>query len=111
VFLSVSKRQSRTARIRWHSFAKSHRAGVSDSGLVSAMSAGQLAVLHRLAMLTVTATLDKYSPTHRAAGRSASSVQQYHHHQFAVARLVNIDLLSIADRVSTDTCLVCARRC
>ena len=75
--LCYSRRQTRAARIRWHSFAKSHRSSVSENGegrsarrrLVSSMSAGQLAVLHRLAMLRVTATLEKYSTSHRA-GRS-----------------------------------------
>ena len=43
--------------------------GGRDRRLISGMSAGQLAVLHRLAMLRVTATLEKYSPSHRA-GRS-----------------------------------------
>jgi len=73
--LSYSRRQTRAARIRWHSFAKSHRSSVSESGvggqLISGMSAGQLAVLHRLATLRLTASLEKYSPSQRA-GRSWS---------------------------------------
>jgi len=49
--------------------------GVMGGQLMSGMSAGQLAVLHRLAMLRVTATLEKHSPSHRT-GRSWSESQQ-----------------------------------
>ncbi|XP_064607724.1 rho GTPase-activating protein 7-like isoform X2 [Liolophura sinensis] len=56
----------RRTRIRWHSFQKSHRPSFNSRSLqIIGFSAGQLMVLKKLAMVKLTAIMEKYSPVNR----------------------------------------------
>lgn len=61
----------RTNRVRWHSFHVSKRASSINKGLTEgvsllSMSCGQLQVIRKLALVTLTGYMERHCPTHRS---------------------------------------------
>lgn len=58
---ALRRRQGARPRLRWHSFARSHRACGAPDSRVAGLSAGQLGVLRKLSLLRVSAALERHS--------------------------------------------------
>lgn len=81
-FFFVRFTRSRSSVVRWHSFQSSERPDflfkkcltnnkpeviVSDAGMpLASMSCGQLQVVRKLALVTLTGCMERYCPTHRS---------------------------------------------
>lgn len=52
--------------VRWHSFQKTrHRPNSLIGQMIGSLTVGQLLVLRKLALLKLTAIMERYCPTHR----------------------------------------------
>ena len=79
--LVVRRKQTARSRLRWHSFARSHRPAAAPTGAtnrrdvtrLSALSAGQLVLLRKLSLLRVTAALERHSNASWATKNWSSS--------------------------------------
>ncbi|ELT92701.1 hypothetical protein CAPTEDRAFT_219638 [Capitella teleta] len=104
----------RASRIRWHSFIQSHRP-LSQSMPLSTLTASQLMLLRKLALLKVTTLMEKHSPSNRSGWNwiMPKFIKRWKTPDYSQQRVFGVPLLLILQRTGQPLpqCILRAMRC